>query len=292
MRIINVILLLFYVVNLSAQVGIGTTNPDASAALDIKSTDKGLLFPRLTTADMYNISNPAAGLVIYCIDCGPSSLYHYNGNDWLSVGKDQFSSKFDESTSTIINDVTSPTGKVWMDRNLGAERVATSPNDSKARGHLYQWGRSNDGHQNRNSDTQIERIDILNTSNPNFVIDNEEWYLQGPVDILWNGMDAPNNPCPYSYRVPTSAELEAEADEFDDTSVIGFYESPLKLVSTGIRTANTGEISSISSGFYWASTEFTDPRSLILFFSSSSETLGVIVTQFRGSGCAVRCIKN
>ena len=49
------------------------------------------------------------------------------------------------------HEVTSPTGRVWLDRNLGASRVATSSTDSEAYGYLYQWGRLSDGHQNRSS---------------------------------------------------------------------------------------------------------------------------------------------
>lgn len=37
--------------------------------------------------------------------------------------------------------------KKWMDRNLGASRVATASNDRMAYGHLFQWGRPADGHQ-------------------------------------------------------------------------------------------------------------------------------------------------
>jgi hypothetical protein len=48
-----------------AQVGIGTTTPDVSSILDISSTSKGLLMPRLTTAERDNISQPAAGLMIF-----------------------------------------------------------------------------------------------------------------------------------------------------------------------------------------------------------------------------------
>lgn len=51
-----------------AQVGIGTTNPDPSSILDIRTTDKGLLIPRLTTAQRNAISNPANGLMIYNTD--------------------------------------------------------------------------------------------------------------------------------------------------------------------------------------------------------------------------------
>ena len=52
-----------------AQVGIGTTTPDASAALDITSNTKGLLIPRMTAAQRDAISAPAQGLIIFCTNC-------------------------------------------------------------------------------------------------------------------------------------------------------------------------------------------------------------------------------
>ena len=51
--------------NLFSQVGIGTLDPDASAALDISSSSKGLLIPRLTTSERNLIALPATGLMIY-----------------------------------------------------------------------------------------------------------------------------------------------------------------------------------------------------------------------------------
>lgn len=45
--------------------------------------------------------------------------------------------------------VMSKTGRIWMDKNLGATRVATSPTDSASFGFYFQWGRGADGHQER-----------------------------------------------------------------------------------------------------------------------------------------------
>jgi hypothetical protein len=49
----------------SAQIGIGTVTPDASAVLDLSSTNKGLLIPRITTAEQSALVNPAIGLIIF-----------------------------------------------------------------------------------------------------------------------------------------------------------------------------------------------------------------------------------
>jgi hypothetical protein len=53
-----------------AQVGINTETPDPSSALDITSTDGGLLPPRMTSDQRDNIVSPVEGLIIFCTDCG------------------------------------------------------------------------------------------------------------------------------------------------------------------------------------------------------------------------------
>ena len=68
----------------SAQVGIGTTTPDKSAALDVKATDKGFLAPRLTKAQRDAINAPANGLLIFQTDNNPG-LYYYTNAQWQAV---------------------------------------------------------------------------------------------------------------------------------------------------------------------------------------------------------------
>ena len=67
-----------------AQVGIGTTTPATSAALDITSTTKGFLIPRMSNAQRQAISSPVAGLMIYQTD-GTAGFYYYNGSGWLEI---------------------------------------------------------------------------------------------------------------------------------------------------------------------------------------------------------------
>jgi hypothetical protein len=59
-------------------VGIGTTAPDASAALDIVSSSKGLLLPRLTQAQVAAIAGPATGLLVFQTD-GLAGFYYNAG---------------------------------------------------------------------------------------------------------------------------------------------------------------------------------------------------------------------
>lgn len=79
------IVLFFYAVTkLQGQsIGIGTTNPNTSAAVDIASTSKGLLIPRLTTTQRNAIATPANGLMIY--NSTEKEYNFYNGNHWQNV---------------------------------------------------------------------------------------------------------------------------------------------------------------------------------------------------------------
>lgn len=66
-------------------VGIGTTKPDQSAILDLSSTNKGLLMPRVTLQQRSSIQNPANGLIVYQTDL-LSGFYYFDGKEWKSVG--------------------------------------------------------------------------------------------------------------------------------------------------------------------------------------------------------------
>lgn len=61
----NFILLIIISASSFAQIGIGTNIPDPSAILDLNSSSKGLLIPRMTTLQQTNLLNPAIGLLIY-----------------------------------------------------------------------------------------------------------------------------------------------------------------------------------------------------------------------------------
>lgn len=66
-----------------AQVGVGTLNPDASAALDVTATDKGMLVPRVTTTQRNAISSPATGLLVF--NTTTNQFEFYTGTAWVST---------------------------------------------------------------------------------------------------------------------------------------------------------------------------------------------------------------
>ena len=65
-------------------VGIGTTNPTASAILDVTSTSKGFLPPRMTNAQRVAISSPAVGLMVYQTD-STEGTYEYISSGWRII---------------------------------------------------------------------------------------------------------------------------------------------------------------------------------------------------------------
>jgi len=78
-----IIIIVFAIFNIKsyAQVGVGTTTPDASAMLDISSTTKGLLAPRMTTIEKNGITSPAVGLLIYDTDL--DKFNYFDGASWV-----------------------------------------------------------------------------------------------------------------------------------------------------------------------------------------------------------------
>jgi len=104
-----VIMLAFACIKLNAQntfpvsgsTGIGTATPDASALLEVKSTTKGMLTPRMTKAQRDAIASPATGLLIFQNNNTPG-FYFFDGSVWKAVSSTAFPNK-------TLSNLTGPT---------------------------------------------------------------------------------------------------------------------------------------------------------------------------------------
>ena len=201
-------------------------------------------------------------------------------------------SVFCSSGETAIVNVTNPaTGKIWMDRNLGATQVATSSTDAASYGDLYQWGRRTDGHQCRTSPTTATLSSIDQPGNGNFITINSgknDW--RSPQNNnLWQGVNGVNNPCPTGYRLPTETEIDAERLSWSSNNAVGAFGSPLKLPMSGYRDYSLGSLNSVgTNGNYWSST-VSGTSSRFLDFGSSNAGMS---TDSRAYGFSVRCLKD
>jgi hypothetical protein len=392
------ILLTMAVSGVQAQTVIGGSTPDNTAVLDVQSTNKGVLLPRLTNAQRDAIVSPANGLAIYnvstkCINfytgtawfevcgettaalvtgfeasvnkvgsltagklaVGASFTLTYNGGNGKSYpaqsvsstnvaglaavldagtltndsglltynilgipdesGEASFLINFGSQTITVsfsvnpapmfvsgtvycsnppmeINEVISPyTGRTWMDRDLGAKRVATSSTDVNGYGDLYQWGRLADGHQCRWSSTTTTLSPGDVPANAAFITNSNTATWQVLTNNnLWQGSDGgTNNPCPSGYRVPTMAEFLNATDTWESQTSNGAFSSFLRLPMGGSRSfLGSFELADFA-GRYWTSTIVNGFVAKRLMFDSS----GVYEEgSSLGAGSAVRCIKH
>lgn len=111
----------------SGSAGIGTTTPHTSAMLDIVSTSKGVLVPRMTKAQRNAIATPATSLLIYQTNSSPG-FYFYNGAAWTPISAAGANKSLSNLTSTAISqDLTPATDNLnnlgsaslkWKDVNL------------------------------------------------------------------------------------------------------------------------------------------------------------------------------
>jgi uncharacterized protein (TIGR02145 family) len=198
-----------------------------------------------------------------------------------------------------FNDVTNPTtGKIWMDRNLGAMQVATSSTDANSYGDLYQWGRGADGHQIRASATTSTLSSTDVPGNANFIlVPNPPYDWRSTANSnLWQGVNGVNNPCPAGYRLPTQAEWNAERLSWSSQNAAGAFASPLKLPMAGRRDITNGATTQVGTqGWYWTSTtEYQGACNCniskrLYFFNSGTDNTD---DAGRTNGFAVRCIKD
>jgi len=100
--------------NKATNLGIGTTNPNASALLDINSTSKGLLIPRMSTTQRNAIASPAVGLQIFNTD--DQCIDMYDGSNWIKT--------CGLKVTGVATDPSHPTTNSWTQKSnfVGAGR--------------------------------------------------------------------------------------------------------------------------------------------------------------------------
>ena len=191
--------------------------------------------------------------------------------------------------------------KRWLDRNLGATRVATSFDDYQAYGSLFQWGRLADGHQLITHTTATDATAVYgstttlsSTDNPGtnlFIITeglNYSW--RNPSNNnLWQGVNGINNPCPTGFRLPTETEWGTLIADAGITNSAKAYSSSLRLTVGGLRYGSDALLYDLGTqGAYWSSDPGGNLANGYLFLVSEMATFFAPFS----FGASVRCVKN
>jgi uncharacterized protein (TIGR02145 family) len=282
--------------------GTGQTTYTDGQLLIGNTTGNTLTKATLTAGTGISVTNAGGAITIASTTGLPSSgnstgdMLYWNGSAWVKVlaGRNGQTLTFYNGApvwNTEVYTVTSAS-KIWMDRNLGASRVATSSSDAAAYGDLYQWGRGADGHQNRTSTTTTALSATDLPGHGSFIISPNTPYdwLSTKNDNLWQGVNGVNNPCPAGYRLPTDAEWIAERSSWSSNNAAGAFASPLKLPMAGYRDrGGSGSLNDVGSkSFYWGSNVNGTQASYV------STLIDTAFTAYhdRAFGFSVRCIKN
>ncbi len=142
-----------------AQVGVGTTTPDASSMLEITSTTKGFLMPRMTTAERTAIATPATGLQVY--DTTTNTQWFYNGTVWVEY----------EKNAKALNFIKN----VWVNH--------TNPNSATQFDDVYYYNASSDIY---NANFVHDSVLMGDINNMYIGSDGSGWYYNGTSYFPYN----------------------------------------------------------------------------------------------------------
>jgi uncharacterized protein (TIGR02145 family) len=288
--------------------GTGQTTFTDGQLLIGNSSGNTLTKATLTAGDGISVTNGNGTIAIANTAGLPATgntagdMLYWNGSAWVKVaaGSNGQTLTFYNGAPVWITNVNtvvnSTTGKIWMDRNLGATQVASSSTDAASYGDLYQWGRGADGHQSRTSGTTttLSSSDVPGITNFILATSSPYDWRSGQNVNLWQGVAGVNNPCPTGYRIPTGAEWEAERLSWTGgNNATGAFASPLKLPVAGYRAGSAGVLDLAGTwGYYWSSTVGgsggTSSHNLVF---SSSLALAANYNS-RAYGSSIRCLKD
>jgi len=174
----------------TAQVGIGVTptNIHPSAQLDVSSTTKGLLAPRMTKAQRIAIASPAGGLLVYQTDDQvnfPKGFYYFNGTVWTAIGGS--ASSFDStSLSNRINTKLSKSDTIFLSNRINAKLSASDTislsNRINAKLYITDTASMLDNRFAKDTVSLSNRIDALGLS-------SDTTSLSGRIDLKLNIAD-------------------------------------------------------------------------------------------------------
>jgi uncharacterized protein (TIGR02145 family) len=307
-KTIILVTLLFLFIKITAQVGIGTTIPDPNAALDIVSTNKGFLPPRV--ANVAAIATPVAGLMIY--DESKQCMRYYNGTIWSDCMGGITPSFPCGDAMTDIDGNTYPTvlidGQCWMAADL---KVSKYPNgnpipyiDNNPTWVALADNNTDDAYSFYGDSNNDGTIDITHPDYGALYT-----YAAAIADNWTEDNNANQGICPDGWHLPTDAEWTILTTFLGGTSVAGgkmketgttHWNSPntgatnssgFAALPSGHRNSGTGVFFNVGiTGYWWSSTESSSTAYYRYLNYNGANALRLNIN--KSLGFSVRCIRD
>jgi uncharacterized protein (TIGR02145 family) len=279
----------------NAQVGIGVTtaNMAASAQLDVSSTTKGFLPPRMTEAqrNLIVVTSASAGLIVYCKNCGSNGeMQYYNGSSWTNM--------MGAAAATDLTPQVTIGAQVWATKNLDVSTYSDGTSIPQVTDQTA-WANLTTGAWCYYSNT---------TANGTTYGKLYNWYAVAGIYDASSFSDSSlrKNLAPAGYHIPTDAEwilltnylggMNVAAGKMKEVGTT-HWASPNTATNSSGFTALPGGYRTNSfnlfstNGFWWTSTENTPTLAWGRFmdYSNNIENASPFIKK---NGCSVRCLRD
>lgn len=291
--------------------GIGTASPDSSAILDLTSTNKGFLPPRMTKAQRKLLANPETGMLVYQTDSLPG-YYYYSGENWTEmVGSEyDYVGKVMDVEGNTYHTVRIGE-QIWMAENLRTSHYKNGHNISCPMFILDPQGNiSYDSKWDVTAayfeyDCDACRTLISGT--------NQEDTLYLPCKEFFYSYAAIVHPwgiCPEGWHIPSETEWEIMLASLNGNGMEGyllrtpqywrenegaFNTNPFGFSALPTRITGNGQSVCFSPDQQWTkfatSTEFDEQNSIQIRLDFHS-TIVVPLPAFKNNSLSIRCIKD
>lgn len=258
-------------------VGIGTTSPNGSAQLDVSSTTKGFLPPRMTTSQRRSITNPAAGLMIWCTNGGTTGEWQgYNGYSWVNLTGNP--------TSVKICD------QLWMDQNLDVNRYRNGDPIPKV--------------------TDPAVWDALTTGAYCYYNNDSATYAATYGKLYnWYAVNDPRGLAPAGWHIPSDAEwttleiclggASVAGGEMKETGIIHWLSPNYGATNSSDFTALPGGYRNYTGlfgnvgvyGYWWSSTSQSGAGAWARQLRYNDDDI-IITSEAKKNGLSVRCLRD
>jgi len=310
MKTIRLLLLVIAMVasyTLAAQVAVNTdgSNPDATAMLDVKSIDKGMLMPRMTQTQLETIASPANGLIVYNTDDCKFYAYRDCSNNWIQIADgvatitptflcgSTFVDSRDGKSYTSVQIGT----QCWMAENLNIGTIVNGENNQTNNGIIEKYC-FEDNEDNCNVFGGLyqwdEMMQYLTTEGTQGICP-AGWHL--PTDSEWctleNYVDTGTISCSTTGDRGTDVGgnlKETGTSHWDSpntgaTNLYGFT-----CLAGGYRHTNGIFLNVLENAFYWSSSETSYYAWMRGFYFDKAKVYRYATTQVQGY--SVRCLKD